>query len=257
MRNTRGRFTLDQLLETKRAEKPSSGFWTDFDNELRIKQRRLLQLQPVENLGIQTAFWHKFRKVGAMCLAAASCGAVGFVVMQSVGPAVITSTAFVETPDQKMAIVDQPSFIEEQNLTATLTDNTPAQPEFIEVPVSSSQTERVNTIAQEDRAVAVLASNSNSVAQVSNDEGFTLAMQSSFDALDIEDTIEFNAHENITTTLMERYIHPLSDRGLNHTKYVSSGNDPLNRVTTIALKSDFFNSSSRSDSKLNTLSLRF
>ena len=257
MRNTRGRFTLDQLLETKRAEKPSTDFWTHFDNELRIKQRRLLQQQPVENLGIETAFWHKFRKVGAMCLAAASCGAVGFVVMQSVGPAVITSTAFVEMPEQNAVVVDQPTFNAEQSLPATIADLAPAQTEFVEVPVSNTQIERVSTIAQEYRAVPVLASNVNSAVQVSNDEGFTLAMQSSFDALDIEDTIEFNAHENITTTLMERYIHPLSDRGLNFTKYVSSGNDPLNRATTIALKSDFFNSASRSDSKLNTLSLRF
>ncbi|MFL3659508.1 MAG: hypothetical protein ACJ07L_15830, partial [Opitutales bacterium] len=59
------------------------------------------------------------------------------------------------------------------------------------------------------------------------------------------------------TTLMERYLHPLGDRGLSYTKHVASRTDPLNRVTAIALKSDFFNSDSRSDSKLNTLSLRF
>lgn len=254
MRNTRGKFTFDQLLETKRAEKPSTDFWADFNNELRIKQRRLLQQQPVENLGIENAFWHKFRKIGVMCVAAASCGAVGFVVMQSVGPVVISSTAFVETPNLNATIVDQTNFEVVQSLPVT---NTPAQPKFVKVPVSIAQIESVKTEIQEDKAIAVLGSNSSSAEPIANDEGFTLAMQTPFESLEIDETIEFNAHENITTTLMERYLHPLGDRGLSYTKHVASRTDPLNRVTAIALKSDFFNSDSRSDSKLNTLSLRF
>jgi hypothetical protein len=257
MRNSRGKFTLDQLLEAKRAEKPSLDFWGEFNNELRIKQRRLLQQQPIETLGLETAFWERFRKIGALCAAAASCGAVGFVVMQSIGPAAISTTAYVEEPIQTRASIAQPSFVVEQSAPQMVATITPTISEFVEVAAIQPRIDQSLPVEQAPKALAVLASNRDLVTPTANTKGFTLAMHRSFDEMNIDASIQFNAEEKLTTTLMEKYIHPLSDRGIKYTQYVSNRADPLNRVSAMALKADLFNVGSRKDVKLNTLSLRF
>lgn len=248
---------MEQLLETKRAEKPSTDFWSHFNNELRIKQRRLLQKQPIEALGLETDFWRRFKKIGTLCAAATSCGAIGFLVMQSIGPAITSSTAYVETPARTTAPAIQPSFTVEQSAPLTVATIAPAQPEFVEIPASAPQVENSRPAAQEPEAIAVLASNSASAALPRNAKDFILTMQTPFESLNIDESIEFDAYENITMSLMEKYIHPLSDHGLKHTQYVAANSDPLNRISTMALKSELFNVGSRSDQKLNTLSLKF
>lgn len=258
MRNTRGSFTLDQLLDTKRAEKPSPDFWSEFNNELRLKQRRLLQNQPIETLRLEIALWHRFRKFGALCAAAASCGVVGFIVMQSIAPAVITSSAYVGESVQPSAPGSHPNFDVEQRAPLTVANRASSKTEFIEVPVADLQSAtRSPSIEQEPKAIAVLASNSRAAVSPANFEGFTLTIQTPFNTLNIDDSIEFNAEKKLTATMMEKYIHPLSDRGLKYVQYVSNKTDPLNRVSAMALESNFFNVASRKDAKLNTLSLRF
>ena len=251
MRDLRGKYTLDELLKAKRAEKPSPDFWDSFENDLRIKQRRLLQLQPVEDLGEEVSIWQRFRNFGLLCGAAMSCGVVGFVAMQMLSPTIVTNSVNAPQTLPTQELAEAPI-----ETTTVPVVQTKEEPVFFEVAqadfVVPNLRDRVEVADSTDLPME-LASNRVS----SLDDSYVLEIETPFQSLNIDETIAFNAEENITSRLMEKYIHPLSDRGWKHTQLVSNQTDPLNRVSAMALDSKLFSSDSRSEIKWNALTLRF
>ncbi len=249
MREFRGKRTLDELLQVKRAEKPSPEFWNQFENDLRIKQRRLLQLQPVEDLGTEVNGWQRFRNFGLLCGAAASCGVVGFVVMQMLSPAYVANSGEEPLSSQEIAVAEIQS---PANLVEPQTD----EPVFFEVARTDVTVSNIPENTETPIQATELAS-TKSIPVTPLQDSYVLEIETPFQSINIDDTIAFNADENITSRLMEKYIHPLSDRGWQFTQFVSNQADPLNRVSAMALDSRLFSSDSRSEVKWNALTLRF
>lgn len=254
MRDSRGTYALDELLKLKRAEKPSPEFWNKFENGLRIKQRRLLQRQPVENLGDEITIWHRFRNFSLLCGAATSCGVVGFVVMKMLSPDFVDTSAEEPSPvpAQEIAAV-------EASTLASPVEKSFEQPAYFEVARADVVVPNLavnSEIADEPSQAIELASNRSAPASTLS-SSYVLEIDSPFQTINIDETIAFNADENITSKLMEKYVHPLSDRGWKYTQLVSNQADPLNRVTAMALDSKLFSSDSRSEIKWNALTLRF
>lgn len=249
MRDSRGKYTLDELLKMKRAEKPSPDFWNQFENDLRLKQRRLLQQQPVEDLGSEVSGWQRFRNFGLLCGAATSCGVVGFVVMQMLNPAYVADSKEEPLPPQEVAVAEMES---PANLIETQTEETV----FFEVARADIDNSNTQESAETPLHATELAS-TKSIPVSTLQDSYVLEIETPFQSINIDDTIAFNADENITSRLMEKYIHPLSDRGWKFTQFVSNQTDPLNRVSAMALDSRLFSTDSRSDVKWNALTLRF
>ena len=249
MRNSRGNYTLDDLLKVKRAEKPSPGFWNRFENNLRIKQRRLLQAQPVEDLGAGVSGWPRFRNFGLLCGAATSCGVVGFLVMQLQSPAYVADSVKEPLPFQEIMVAEMES---PANLIEPETD----EPVFFEVARAEVAVSNIPENTDTPIRTTALAS-AKSIPSSPLQDAYVLEIETPFQSIDFDDTIAFNADENITSRLMEKYIHPLSDRGWKFTQFVSNQSDPLNRASAMASDSRLFQSNSRSDVKWNALTLRF
>jgi len=249
MRNSRGNYTLDDLLKVKRAEKPSPGFWNRFENNLRIKQRRLLQAQPVEDLGAGVSGWPRFRNFGLLCGAATSCGVVGFLVMQLLSPAYVANSVREPLPFQEIMVAEMES---PANLIEPETDESV----FFEVARAEGAVTNIPENTDTPIQTTTLAS-AKSIPSSPLQDAYVLEIETPFQSIDFDDTIAFNADENITSRLMEKYIHPLSDRGWKFTQFVSNQSDPLNRVSAMASDSALFQSNSRSDVRWNALTLRF
>ena len=249
MRNSRGNYTLDDLLKVKRTEKPSPGFWNRFENNLRLKQRRLLQLQPVEDLGAGVSGWPRFRNLGLLCGAATSCGVVGFLVMQLLSPAYVANSVREPLPFQEIMVAELES-------PAILIEPETDEPVFFEVARVEVAVSNIPENTDTPIQTTALAS-AKSIPASPLQDAYVLEIETPFQSIDFDDTIAFNADENITSRLMEKYIHPLSDRGWKFTQFVSSQSDPLNRGSAMAFDSRLFESNSRSDVKWNALTLRF
>lgn len=249
MRNSRGNYTLDELLEVKRAEKHSPFFWNRFENNLRIKQRRLLQAQPVEHLGAGVSGWPRFRNFGLLCGAATSCGVVGFLAVQLLSPAYVANSVREPLLNQEVMAV-------EMEISANLIEPETDEPVFFDVARAEVAVSNIPKHTDTPTETTALAS-AKSIPSSPLQDAYVLEIETPFQPIDFEDTIAFNADENITSRLMEKYIHPLSDRGWKFTQFVSNQSDPLNRVSAIAFHSGLFESNSRSDVKWNALTLRF
>ena len=249
MRNFRGNHSLDELLKMKRAEKPSLDFWNRFENNLRIKQRRLLQMQPVEDLGAGVSGWPRFRNFGLLCGAVTSCGVVGFLVLQMLNPAYVANSVKEPLPSQEIMVAGVES---SANLIEPETD----EPMFFEVVRAEVAVSNVPENTDTPTQTTALAY-AKSIPASPLLDAYVLEIETPFQSINIDDTIAFNADENITSRLMEKYIHPLSDRGWKFTQFVSKQSDPLNRVSAMAFDSRLFDRDSRSDVKWNALSLRF
>lgn len=77
MPDSRGKFTLDELLRAKRNEKPSPEFWAAFDRELKSKQRLLIQSQLAKETRVKSPFAARIYKFSAVT---ASFGVAAFAV---------------------------------------------------------------------------------------------------------------------------------------------------------------------------------
>ncbi len=256
MRNAPGKYTLDQLLEMKRAERPSSEFWTRFDDEIRIRQRRMLQDQPVDDLGSELSFWRRLRPTGSLVMAATACGIVSLVAVRMLNPAEQIDAPATAT----FATVDTPALPEQTEILPEFDSPAPAAPEpvFIEVAAAPVAIEPSNDeLLRSTPQPATVVANHSDPSPVTDLSDFTLEITTPFKSLDIEEAIAFYADADSQPEILERYTHPLSDRGWSFNQYVSNETDPLNRVTAVALQSKLFGERNRSERKLNALTLRF
>ena len=86
---------------------------------------------------------------------------------------------------------------------------------------------------------------------------YTLEFDTIMEPVDFEDAIAFNADESVTRTILEKYTHPLSDRGWKYDQYLANRSDPLNRISAAAFDLDVFDRDTRRERKLNKLTLKF
>ncbi|WP_309024498.1 hypothetical protein [Pelagicoccus sp. SDUM812002] len=77
MPDSRGKYTLEELMRAKRNEQPEPEFWVRFDRELKQKQKLLIQRQLVSETGLKSLFATRFYKVGAFT---ATCGIAAVAV---------------------------------------------------------------------------------------------------------------------------------------------------------------------------------
>lgn len=246
---------MDQLLEAKRSEKPTPRFWDSFDDELRIKQRLLLQQQTVDDPSLESNLWLRFRKLGSLCLATASCGAIGFLAMQSL-PHRASDVALSEPssgPTPSLSLIEEAEFQVAKNAATKIEIETKTETEFFEIaaPETTVLARAMNPEQGETLAGAAEKTGEPTI------EGFTLALETPFDSLQIDDSLGGDVKQMLTKRLMERYLHPLSDQGHRYDGYLASASDPLNRISTVAIKTNFLDLDAPKELRLNTLSLRF
>lgn len=77
MPDSRGKYTLDELLRAKRNERPNPEFWVAFDRELKSKQRLLIQSQLAKETRVKSPFAARIYKFSAVT---ASFGVAAFAV---------------------------------------------------------------------------------------------------------------------------------------------------------------------------------
>ena len=77
MSDSRGKYTLEELMRAKRQEQPEPEFWAGFDREFKQKQKLLIQRQLVSETGLKSLFATRLYKVGAFT---ATCGIAAVAV---------------------------------------------------------------------------------------------------------------------------------------------------------------------------------
>ena len=251
MRKRRGSYTLDQLLRFKRSERRGDAFWGKFDRELHRKQRLLLQEQSIEEIYLDTAPWSRMRKLATAFTAIAACWVVGFVALnleKAPNSPVVTNSDTLAAASKSHTTISQPDLatvIPEKEASPFLEVSTPN--ELIEQGISSEPI--LATAVMEDSA----APKRPYFVQAS----YTLEFDTIMEPVNFEGAIAFNAEESITRTILEKYTHPLSDRGWKYDHYLANRSDPLNRISAAAFDLDVFDRETRRERKLNKLTLKF
>jgi len=251
MRKRRGSYTLDQLLRFKRSERPSGALWEEFDRELRRKQRLLLQEQSIEDIDLDAAPWSRMRKLATALTALAAFWIIGFVALN-------IERASPETA----AISDTLAVVSHSDATEWNTENAPATSEgdaspFLEVNTPIELIETGSSSNERLLASNQLDEDRNPNRRYFLQASYTLELDTIMEPVDFEGAIAFNADESVKRTILEKYTHPLSDRGWKYDQYVANQPDPLNRISAAAFDLELFDRETRRERKLNKLTLKF
>lgn len=251
MRNRKGSYSLEQLLRFKRSERPGNAFWGEFDREFNRKQRLLLQEQSVEDIDLDVAPWSRMRKLATALTAVAACWTVGFVVLNlEKSP----SPGDYEGTDRLGKVSDSNATVS-QTRSDTFASKEDASP-FIEVTTPIEQIEQ-GISAKPLLTNARTGTSDSPSRRYFLQASYTLELDTIMEPLDFEDAIAFNADESVTRTILEKYTHPLSDRGWKYDQYLANRSDPLNRISAAAFDLEVFDRETRRDRKLNKLTLKF
>ena len=251
MRKCRGSYTLDQLLRFKRLEQPGDAFWGKFDRELHRKQRLLLQAQSIKEIDLDAAPWTRMRKLATAFTAIAACWVVGFLALdleEAPNSSKTTISDALAAASNSDTIVSQPDL-------ATVVPDTDASP-FLEVSTPIELIEQ-GIPSEPILATAVMEDSAAPSQRYFVQASYTLELDTIIEPVDFENAIAFNADESVTRTILEKYTHPLSDRGWKYDQYLAGRSDPLNRISAAAFDLDVFDRETRRDRKLNTLTLKF
>lgn len=251
MRKRLGSYTIDQLLRFKRSERPNGTFWVKFDRELHRKQRLILQKQSIEEIDLDAAPWSRMRKLATAFTIIAAFWVLGFIALNlekapnspvaknsNTLAAALRSHTTISQPDFGSVITDRDAspLLEDSNLI-----------ELIEQGISSEPILATGVMENS------IAPNRPYFVQAS----YTLELDMIMEPVNFEDAIAFNADESITRSILEKYTHPLSDRGWKYDQYLTNRTEPLNRIYAAAFDLDAFDPEIRHDRKLNKLTLKF
>ena len=247
-----GKITLERLIAAKRRERPSSEFWDGFQRELRVKERRLLQRQqPIENRGLASAIWPRFRKTVAMTCVAASCAAFGFLVLKSTGPSSAVDQDFAMAEPSTVALENPHFAVAEPAAPAadnkSLFEEVDTPPDI--VTVASSTTQQTPSI-QDDLSTVIAKT-----LVVESD--YTLDIQTSFDEIDIEKAIAFNEPDVDPAKFAKGYIDPLSELGYHSKNVAMAYKSGISRVSAMSLDSGIIDKRSRWGLRLDQVKLKF
>ena len=250
MQKRRGSYTIDQLLRFKRSERPSDAFWGEFDRELYLKQRLLLQGQSNEEIDLDAAPWTRMRKLATALTAIAACWVVGFVALKLEE---VPDSSKAAISDVLAAALNSDTRVSQPDL-ATVVPDKDASP-FLEVsnPVELIEQE---IYSEPILATAVMEDSPAPSRRYFVQASYTLDFDSIMEPIGFEDAIAFDADESVTR-ILEKYTHPLSDRGWKYDQYLANRSDPLNRISAAAFDLDVFERETRRDRKLNKLTLKF
>lgn len=252
MRKRRGSYTLDQLLRFKRSEQPDDAFWGEFDRKLRRKQRLLLQEQSIEDIDLDAAPWTRMRKLATALTAVAACWTLTFVALNiEKAPSPETTTA-----SDTLAVVSNPEAATSTSDTGEIASHSDASP-FLEVTTPIELIEAGSSSNERLLASNQLDENRNPNRRYFLQASYTLELNTIMEPVDFEGAIAFNADESVKRTILEKYTHPLSDRGWRYDQYVANQPDPLNRITAAAFDLELFDRETRRERKLNKLTLKF
>lgn len=261
------KFDFDELMQLKRSEKPAPEFWESFDKELLVKQRRLLQQQPVDSSAFDNELWRRFKKITALCCAGISCAAFALLAFKSVqGPASpTTKTPSSEaTPELAQTIsAKQPDASRQTQSVfemASHQDESARKPRFAEIERPAEHV-TVAALARHAREQS-RPSQSDLVAQIDPIAGkghvtFSLELSKPFADFDLEKALAFNDGASDASAIMERYSHPLSDMGYQHRQFSSDKMNALDKMTRYAMDADLLDRDSRWGVKLDAVSLKF
>ncbi len=145
MPDNRGKPTLEDLLKAKRLERPDSQFWADFDRELKLKQRQLIQEQLASETRSGAFFAGRWLKFGAI---ATTCGVAAFSVYLGVNIPVGDQSS--EEPARLSTTADQPNF------EVAVTEPATVQPQAEDAPAIGLQEFATLAQAPEPRVVVQL-----------------------------------------------------------------------------------------------------
>ena len=261
LENRKPKFTIEELMQLKRGERPSPEFWDTFERELHIKQRKLLQQQPVDESTFENEFWRRFKRITAICTATVSCGAFGFIVVNTLSTTAKTpqpqpegavassvstkSAAAYEAPRFEVA-VNESSFHNEAQQTA----KAELAPAALSVPTP--------------KAVSVAATNTLSpeVIAAAIDEEVPLLdlakFRTEFETFDPEKAVaSLSASKPETAAIVERYVHPLDEIGHQSGRALKASYSTIERISNYARNVDFFDRGGSSDMTLDAVSLKF
>ena len=251
MRKSRGSYTIDQLLHFKRSERPSDAFWGKFDRDLYLKQRLLLQEQSNEEIDLDAAPWTRMRKLATALIAIATCWVVGFIALnmeevQDSSKATISDVlAAASNSDMTVSQPDLATVVPDKDASPFLEVSNPI--ELIEQGISSEPI----------LATAIMENSPAPSRRYLVQASYTLEFDTIMEPVGFEDAIAFDADESVTRTILEKYTHPLSDRGWKYDQYLANRSDPLNRISAVAFDLDVSKRETRRDRKLNKLTLKF
>lgn len=173
--------------------------------------------------------------------------------MQSLVPRSSDVALSAPPSDASHSLIEEADFQVATNAAAKIEIETKAETEFFEIAAPETTVLARATNPEPGETLAIAAGNTSEPAI----EGFTLALQTPFDSLQIDDSLGGDVKQMLTKRLMERYLHPLSDQGHRYDGYLASASDPLNRISTVAIKTNFLDLDAPKELRLNTLSLRF
>lgn len=214
MPKNRGKITINQLIQAKRAEKPDAYFWEEFNAELHTKMR----LETQRNASVLSvngqSFWVSLRKTTTVCGAALTCGAFVFLTisnmqMASTGPTHEESFGLLEsdpTPSNKDHVAYDLNIEKPSGNTALFIVDEPMM--ALEESQQLVETVAVSNVSERTAPLHF------------NTEDFVMEIPNPLADVDIEELIAFgDAKELSGDALAERYMNPLRDLG-----YASNNN---------------------------------
>jgi len=253
-------------MQLKRSEKPAPEFWESFNKDLLVRQRRLLQQQPVDSSTFDNELWRRFKKITALCCAGISCAAFALLAFKSVqGPArpIQKDSPIESSPELAQNVAEEQSGTSRQTQSVfemASDQGSDRKPRFAEIERPAEHV-TVAALARHAREQSQ-PSRSDLVAQIDPIAGqgqvtFSLKLAKPFANFDLEKALAFNDGASDASAIMERYSHPLSDMGYQH-RQVSSGElGALDKMTRYAMDGDLLDRDSRWGLKLDAVSLKF
>ena len=264
-----GKISLEDLLKAKRMEKPSDTFWAQFERELQRKERRLLQKQPVEDCEMEVDSWSRLKRISAVVCATVSSGAFGLILLSNLGPSALNTAS--NSDGQETLVVSNEIQVQENASLLQVKRKEMAQeaerPEAAYFEVAAiGEPENVSEVLEpkmENSVTPLLASASVDVetdfAAPFPEERFTTEPATTFAAFNLETATASNAFVDYTSPLLQKYQHPLSDKGYayGYESISVERKTPLDKMTSMAIEANLFERDTRWGLKLDTVTLKF
>ncbi|MCH6255920.1 hypothetical protein MLD52_05130 [Puniceicoccaceae bacterium K14] len=224
MPKKRGKITLSQLIQAKRAEKPDDHFWENFSRELDVKMRLEAQASASKLTLSSRDFWLGFRKVTGACGLALTCGAftvltVSSFQVASTGPA--HEEAFALLP------ANSKEFSEPQVTFAPAITTDQKTPLFI----VDEPTMTLTSDAPEAETLVVTTDTRQSSTPHFDAQDFVMELPN---ALELEKVDAFASFDLSGDNITERYIDTLKGLG-----YTSNTNSSQNKQRSARFNSEF------------------
>ena len=270
MPENRGKISLEELLRSKRDERPNDAFWTRFDRELKAKQRRLLQRQIVDHEHLRSPFAKRFNKfvVASGSLGFAACAIVlslRFAPEDSNGPSNSSPTSVERSPAAPSFTMAAPDSADGQPAAPALREfstlSSGPKPRIVVEVLNPSATPTRSVASAEPTPVRASAAALRSIGEYQAEFAANL---SQFNTATLEAEAETSIDESMSgfqqVYYLGKYADPLGGDFTANFKAVGNPRNEFGRAETRSLTDldDFMSSQgNRGDATLDKLTLRF